>query len=340
MESVGRLRTVVTALLVIYAVFILVWFILQRIMREPPVVIYGLNTFALYLFLPLPLVLIAALWLRRPLPWLAGGLVLAVFLFLFGGLLWPSSNRARAAGVTFEVLTNNTLHLNEDIDGFVETLSHSDADIIALQELTPLQAQALEEGLSDLYPHRELVATEDHRGMGILSRFPLRAYETSIPEDLNWLGLPQTYIAEIDGRQLLIVNFHVISPGLDSLAMIMRRADQRDRQVNALRDAIAAYDGPVVAVGDLNTVEFNPEYRVLDSVLDDAWRAVGWGWGHTFPGGPHRPEIRGMKVPPWLLRIDYIFYSEQLLPLEAGVGPEAGNADHRPVTASFALPES
>lgn len=339
METTGKLRIAVTVLVVIYAVFMLAWFVLQRSMREPPAAIYGLNTFALYLFLPLPLLFIAALWLRRPLPWLASGAVLALFLFLFGGLFWPSSNRANAAGATFRVLTNNTLYRNEDVEGFVAALAQRDADIIALQELTPRQARALEQELGDTYPYRALVATEDHRGMGVLSRFPLREYPAAIPTDLNWLGLPQTYIVDVDGHELLLVNFHVISPGLDSLAMIMRRAEQRDRQVAALRQAIAAYDGPVVAVGDLNTVEFNSAYRVLDSVLDDAWRAAGWGWGHTFPGGPHRPQIRGVKMPRWLLRIDYIFYSQELLPLEAGVGPEAGNADHRPLTAAFALPE-
>jgi endonuclease/exonuclease/phosphatase (EEP) superfamily protein YafD len=47
----------------------------------------------------------------------------------------------------------------------------------------------------------------------------------------------------------------------------------------------------------------------------------------------------GIPVPQWLIRIDYIFYSDGLTPLTAQVGPWDGVSDHRPVLVEVALDE-
>src|SRR5512145_267341 len=51
--------------------------------------LFFLNTFALYLFLPLPLLVLLALLVRRRAAWLSTGLVLALWLYFYGGLFWP-----------------------------------------------------------------------------------------------------------------------------------------------------------------------------------------------------------------------------------------------------------
>jgi endonuclease/exonuclease/phosphatase (EEP) superfamily protein YafD len=46
-----------------------------------------------------------------------------------------------------------------------------------------------------------------------------------------------------------------------------------------------------------------------------------------------------MRLPMWLVRIDYIFYSPHWQALHAELGPWDTISDHRPVIAQFTLAE-
>jgi endonuclease/exonuclease/phosphatase family metal-dependent hydrolase len=101
----------------------------------------------------------------------------------------------------------------------------------------------------------------------------------------------------------------------------------------------------LIVAGDLNATDQNHAYELIANELHDAWRRVGFGFGHTFPGHPtrdeggSRPSILGLSSPLWLIRIDYIFHSQELEATSARLGlyPGPGGSDHRGVVATLTL---
>src|SRR3954463_12183527 len=96
----------------VYIGLIALWLVLRARFSDQIWWLALLNTFAIYLFVPLPLMLLASVWRRH---WaLAAGLAIptATFCALFGTLLLPkpASLQANATNITvmsFNVLTSN-----------------------------------------------------------------------------------------------------------------------------------------------------------------------------------------------------------------------------------------
>ncbi len=85
----------------------------------------------------------------------------------------------------------------------------------------------------------------------------------------------------------------------------------------------------------MNATPFHRAYRILESELIDVWQNHGDGAGFTWPGGERR--LMGIPIPAWLVRIDYIFISNDLTCTGASVGPWDGVSDHRPVVATIVV---
>ena len=94
---------------------------------------------------------------------------------------------------------------------------------------------------------------------------------------------------------------------------------------------------PVLALGDANTTDLSAAYHNVTGTLGDAWREAGFGFGHTFPGAQNdfssRPAIAGWDVPQWMVRIDYVFHSQEFAAIEAHTAQPDGVSDHRGVVA-------
>jgi endonuclease/exonuclease/phosphatase family metal-dependent hydrolase len=71
----------------------------------------------------------------------------------------------------------------------------------------------------------------------------------------------------------------------------------------------------------------------MDVRLHDAFREAGSGMGFTFPASI-RSTIR--SLPP-LLRIDYVWYSDQFSIRRVSVAGDSGTSDHHPVVARLVL---
>jgi len=98
-----------------------------------------------------------------------------------------------------------------------------------------------------------------------------------------------------------------------------------EAQVNKIRKAVDHSPYPVILAGDFNSVPNSWEYYNLGENLNDAFMAVGNGSSTSF---------HDYKFP---LRIDYIFSSKSITPLNYKVDYSVKLSDHYPVIAEFLL---
>ena len=311
-----------------------IWFAFWQLMADATPLLFFFNGFAVYLFLPLPLVAVGSLAVRNR-GLLAGVLAaVAVFLLLWGELFWPRGT-PDPEGPVLSVMTYNLLGSNPDPSGVVAAVRESDADLIGLLELGPEASAAIDAALAVEYPFRLLRPQPDTTGSGILSRFPVVDLGLDLP-DQDWVGEPTAALVEFEGGGFVFVNAHSTSRSGEVAA--------RERQARLLSDFVASQTLPVILAGDFNAQHLNHSYSILTEHLKDTWREAGSGFGNTFPGasrddspGSNRPAYFGVGVPKWLIRIDYVFVSDEWQAIDARIGPWDGLSDHRPVIAEVAL---
>ncbi len=290
--------------------------------------LFVLNVFAPFLFLPLPLVAIAGLALR------SRALLLAAVgvLVLGGSVLGPSFAlnlpSAHDAGPTITVLTYNIFGHSDCTDCVVATIRQADADLVALQELTPPIAEALARDLGREYPYQVLAPEIGVTGMGTISRYPLRATGETLPG--SWFTAPQLLALDFAATTIIVINAHPdatpLAPGAAMEATIRRR----EAQAQAVATFASRQTAPLIAPGDYNTTERNDAYATLTATLRDSWREAGNGLGHTFPGGAaYRLN--------WLVRIDYVFHSSHWRAVSAQVRAWDRSSDHRALRVRLAL---
>jgi len=114
----------------VYFTLLFAWAVLHAIFGDRWWWLFLPNSFAAYLFLPLPAILVIALLVRRRETWLGFGVALALGAYLFGGL-FPPKFQVRASDPTLTVMTYNLLGFNENREGIVAALRASNADVLA-----------------------------------------------------------------------------------------------------------------------------------------------------------------------------------------------------------------
>lgn len=301
-----------------------------------------LNSGATYLFAPVPIVLLAALLTRRWGLAVAALVPTVVGLMVFGPLLVPRSLKVGAVDADaprLSVMTFNLHALNDQPEAVGAAIVSAGADVVALQELTPEMAERLRVELEDSYPYFEIPDNLRTAGQGVLSRYPLEP----LGRDHGWTGLRNPYGVwlRLPWGDAVLINNHNLSTSRSLGEWPIEISDsmrQRERVSRILVDFAAGSPVPVIAVGDFNTTERSSAYELMRSRFDDAWLEAGFGFGHTFPGGPLAPTPFGISPPSWLLRIDYVFFTPELSAIDARIGPWDGASDHRPVVAVLAWP--
>ena len=291
------------------------------------------NNFAPWWYTPVPAIVLVGLGLRSRALTLAGLASAAAFGVTWGALFVPRTEPAAASGSSMTVMTLNVLYENPKHAELAAAIEAEDPDIVALQELEADAAADLAGALGPRYPHRALHPVPES-GAGVLSRYPLRDVEAfQLSDGRHWA---QRMTVDAPGGALTLFNIQLPLPrfvwseqrlgpfrlpiGYDS--------EPRSAEIRRLTDLLDAVAGPVLVMGDFNMSEYSPDYRRMRARLGDAYRAVGRGFGHTFPRLGSFPR----RLPaPWpLLRLDYVWHSAELRPLSAHVGP-SGRSDHYPV---------
>jgi len=259
------------------------------------------------------------------------GRVLTVLCLIFLVRFWPvltphldqSSAAADAPEVQLRVMTFNVHYANDDVTGVARVVRAERPDIIAFQEFTEPFAGKL---LSELRFEYRYVLLDDAKWprLALLSRYPL----TMLPTPS---GAWRTQVAGLSTPEGTIVVWNV-----HSSPSVSQRGWERQRQTFlAIARSVATHPGPVIVLGDFNTTDQAQNYQLLAEHLTDVHRAVGWGFGFTFPGR-WRDELplHGVPLLP-MLRIDYVFVNQYWTPEEIRVLPEGPGSDHLPVVATL-----
>ena len=268
------------------------------------------------------------------------GCAVVVALLHGGDLITGSLARARTiapeGGRPITVLAYNLLFRGGVPEDTLEVIARSDADVLALQEITPAWHRRLEDRLKARYPHRRVYAHVGTHGYAVYSRFPL-----SEPEYL-WSQrktLPFAQVLEVraPGRTVALANAHLLSPAvsfhrsrdelLPSLAHNLEARRKEWRKLTAYLDERYP-DRPHLVVGDLNTMEPDPLHREVEQRYVDAFRATSLTPGFTWPA------LGRLPLP--LFRIDYVLASPELYVDDARV-MDGGGSDHRAVLARLRI---
>ena len=311
------------------------WWMLRLVFADAWWWLYLVNSAAIFLFVAVPVAAVIAV-LQRNAVLIAGVLFAAVlFASTWGGMLWPHSE-PEPQGPVVTVMTYNLLVSNRNTEGVLAAIREADADVVGLVELNATIGDAIRRDLIEEYPYQALFDRGSLFGVGVISRYPIERIETNL-DDPDWNGDPIAVQVDWEGGPFVFVAVH--SPASS------HKVEIRERHARLLRDFAEAQTLPVIVAGDLNASDRNQSISIIKEALNDAFREAGTGIGHTFPGasyadtrGSSRPETFGIPWPKWLVRIDYIFYSDDWQAIDARIAPWEGSSDHRGVVAELALP--
>ena len=296
------------------------------------------NVFALCLFAPLAFLAPAAFLSRRR--GLHGSVVIAcaACLGLFGPQMIPPAVQAYS-GPRIRVATFN-LHYDlaeSQLAAIIAAIRAQQADVVALQELSPGVAAAIQQQLVDNYPYQVLAPSIELSGMGLISRYPL------VERQSQGAAL-QTALLRVGGNSVTIINVSMTAPEIKRRRLpVVRwakyirnyRTSKRSREIALLLRTIESVQGPLIVAGDFNLSDREPDYAQLAARLHDSYRETNWGFGNTFPGSL---DLGGVPISLPFLRIDYIWSARGAVPTATQVA--CGSAsDHCMVVAEMRLAE-
>ena len=325
-----------------YALGALAWAITHPFLGDWGWRTFIVNAFSVYLFLPAPVFLLMALALRQRLLPIALAFVMVAGLYWHGWMLLPKFPSAPANAPRLSVMTFNVLFVNHDPTKTIRAIQEANADVVSLQELNFSIARGLRTQLAKEYPYQLLDPADDASGMGLISRYPFTVLDAQSFDFTVWDRKPQFVSLNLGGKLITVINAHPAATVPGDPYWMRVSMQSRMAQMQSVVDFVKTRAEPVIVPIDMNATPQNDPYRLMSSVLIDSWHEAGWGFGHTFPGaatpGGSRPTRRGVPiVPQWLLRIDYVWHSHQLVAAEVKPGPFDEQSDHRPMLATLAL---
>jgi len=318
-------------IITLYTTFILVWIVARILFFDQFWPVALLNTIAQYLFVPLPILLIITVWNQDSVSFAKLTIPSIIFVILFSYWFWPLlPKQIDNDEQLITVMSFNILYSNQNHKAIIDSIRFSKPDIVGFQELTQTSAQSIENHLQADYPYSTLPLLKPGQSAGLLSKFPIKQVE--------WFDLPPLDIALhttvwIKGRTVHVFVVH-LSPNnffdhsiTEFVPLVKERYKRRKNETIQLKQIVQGTNGPILLLCDCNMTDTSEAYVRLNTVLNDSFRQVGWGLGHTFQP-PH------LFFP--IQRIDYVWYSDDFTPIQAYVGID-GRSDHLPIVATVRL---
>jgi endonuclease/exonuclease/phosphatase family metal-dependent hydrolase len=207
----------------------------------------------------------------------------------------------------------------------LEAVGAGNADVICLQEVTPVWEAALRNRYKDVYPYMLFHPLDGSEGLGFLSRFPLE--DLGFHEEVHgwhpaWHAQVQMEMGPV---QVLNVHLRSVFSGRSNAATayFSVSADHLE-EVQGFSAACEA-GFPTLVVGDFNE---EPDASAV-SYLE------GKGFQNALPlYHPGQPTWH--DTPSWQMEqtIDHILFDHSFIPLNSWV-EKIGHSDHMPVLAHF-----
>jgi vancomycin resistance protein VanJ len=235
---------------------------------------------------------------------------------------------------TLTVMTFNVAAGLAKPDRLVEIIAEADVDLVGVQELAEKQAHAIEQHLAVQYPYRVLHPL-GIPGKALLSKYPIASNEL-LHLYPNRPDLRASI--EVAGEQLSVIVAHPPPPRIKRRGLI---TDPETHDQIARLIAAAHGGGPALLMGDFNSLAINRIYRqIASSGLIDVFRVAGRGSGYTLPTRMAKMAYKShpigdVRIRP-VLRVDYLWITRDIEPLDSWVGPYSGS-DHLPVLARLAI---
>ncbi|MEW2048938.1 endonuclease/exonuclease/phosphatase family protein [Streptomyces sp. NPDC005476] len=265
------------------------------------------ETFLPWIGVFVPVLLVLALVRRSATALIAVVLPAVVWTNLFGGLLGDKTG----SGGDLTVVTHNVNADNPDPAGTARDVAASEADVLALEELTAAAVPVYEKALAATYKYHSVQGT-----VGLWSRYPLSGVKP-VDIKLGWTRAMRAAVATPEGEVAVYVA-HLPSVRVKLQAGFTAR--QRDKSADALGEAIADEKlTRVVLLGDLNGTMNDRSLNAVTSQMRSTQGAAGSGFGFSWPA----------SFP--MARIDQIMVRD-VEPVTSWTLPQTGS-DHLPVAA-------
>jgi endonuclease/exonuclease/phosphatase (EEP) superfamily protein YafD len=235
---------------------------------------------------------------------------------------WVKSPEAGTVpGPPFTVFYANVLRVNQNTVGLAEQIALADPDVVVLVEVDRRWLSELKpalDGYGEVVEHPQ----DNNFGIALYSRLPLVSAEVVHFGPEHEIDAPAIVASLlVQGTPVKLYGVHTLPPAAAQFA------GHRDLQLQALAQQVAAQQGPVLVVGDLNTTMYAQSHK--DLVATGGLRNARRGKGRmgTWPSGMSSL----MRIP-----IDHVLVSPELQVLGLQVGDRTGS-DHLPLIAELAL---
>ncbi len=323
-------RWILAALCLLYP-SLLALLLLSKAVFSPFPLLTLVTSFMPFLFLPVPLLLLIALLTRSRLAAFSNAVLVVIGILLYAPVYLPRAANAEARASRLRVMTFNLGPGQATPQGVAEAIANENADIIAVQELTPATAEALRQQL--VYP--AMILQPEYESIGLISRYRVIRREWIRPLGQGRLSL--NVILDVGGTPVHFLAVHPYPPDIIWLADLpvpvgLDDSEQAKEIANFAATASRLGNYTLVA-GDFNGGDSGRGYQAMASVLQDSYREAGSGLGFTFPS-----ELRfgRFPIPGPFIRLDYIFHSPDIQAAEAQVKC-LGGSDHCYVVADLIL---
>ena len=226
--------------------------------------------------------------------------------------------------VRIRVMTAN-LYLGQADAAHLVEIASTDADVLAVQELTPQAVQRLSEaGLENVMPYRALDARDYASGVGLWSRYPIAESKRFSGFELAMISGRIDVASVVTGPTILVAHL----PGPWPQPIVAWQNDTR-RMSDTMRDvAVAAGPACVIVAGDFNsTPDMKPFRDLLRGGYRDAVEQAGAGVVPTWPGNAGVPA---------LIAIDHVL-TYQCTATSASV-VKLPRSDHRGLVSTIEIP--
>jgi endonuclease/exonuclease/phosphatase (EEP) superfamily protein YafD len=204
---------------------------------------------------------------------------------------------------------------NRDHAAVLDSIDRYDPDFVVAEEVNQRWLSVLET-LNQRYPYVVSRPRGDNFGIVLLSKHP---FVDSRVVSLSALGIPSILAEfELQGKRFHLLATHTLPPVSPEYARF------RNEHLEAIPQAVAGLDAPVLLLGDLNVTPWSHFFRRLlrDSGLRNASRGRGIQ--------PTWPTFRRVLLIP----IDHCLHSPEIAVIDKRVGSHLGS-DHYPVIVDF-----